>query len=148
IGSSIGVQGFDLERAYSLYRRTLGALDSVFGGKRHLIVVPTGPLTSLPFHVLVTEPPMGSGREVLRSAAWLIRGHALSMLPSVASLGALRKLSRDSTASRPFFGVGDPILRGHNADERQRSGPQHTAASPAGFYRDGLADISTVRELA
>jgi CHAT domain-containing protein len=148
IGSPVAVQGFDLERAHSIYRRTLGALDSVFAGKRHLIVVPTGPLTSLPFHVLVTEPPTGRDRDALRNAAWLIREHALSVLPSVASLSALRKLPRDSTASRPFFGVGDPILRGPNADERQRGGPQRTGASPVGFYRDGLADISTVRELA
>ena len=39
----------------------------VFAGKRHLIVVPTGPLTSLPLQVLVTAPP---GRQTgSRSAA-------------------------------------------------------------------------------
>jgi CHAT domain-containing protein len=148
IGSPVGVQGFDLERAHSLYKRTLGALDSVFAGKRHLIVVPSGPLTSLPFHVLVTEPPMGRDGDALRHAAWLIREHALSVLPSVASLSALRKLPRDSTASLPFFGVGDPILRGLNADERQRSGLRGPPEDPAGFYRDGMADVRAVRELA
>src|SRR5262249_32959075 len=57
-GSRAGiVQGFDLGRAHALYKRTLGPLAEVFAGKKHLIVVPTGPLTSLPFQVLVTEPP-------------------------------------------------------------------------------------------
>ena len=43
-GSRAGVvQGFDLERAHALYRRTLGSLEGVFAGKRHLIVVPTWP---------------------------------------------------------------------------------------------------------
>ena len=59
-------------------------------------VVPTGPLTSLPFQVLITDPPP-SGPDALRDAAWLIRGYALSVLPSVPSLSALRKLSGGNT---------------------------------------------------
>jgi hypothetical protein len=75
------VQRFDLERAHALYRRTLGSLAEVFAGKKHLIVVPTGPLTSLPFQVLVTEPPTPGSADALRDAAWLIRGYALSVRP-------------------------------------------------------------------
>ena len=146
-GSRAGVvQGFDLERAHALYRRTLGSLEGVFAGKRHLIVVPTGPLTSLPFQVLITEPPP-RGPEALRDAAWLIRGYALSVLPSVPSLSALRNLAGSASASRPFFGVGDPVLEGPDPAERQRSGRKRQATTPAGFYRNGLADIRAVREL-
>ena len=146
-GSRAGVvQGFDLERAHALYRRTLGSLEGVFAGKRHLIVVPSGPLTSLPFQVLITEPPP-RGPEVLRDAAWLIRGYALSVLPSVPSLSALRNLAGGASASRPFFGVGDPVLEGPDPAERQRSGRKRQATTPAGFYRNGLADIRAVREL-
>ena len=140
------VQGFDLERAHALYRRTLGSLEGVFAGKRHLIVVPTGPLTSLPFQVLITEPPP-RGPEALRDAAWLIRGYALSVLPSVPSLSALRNLAGSASASRPFFGVGDPVLEGPDPAERQRSGRKRQATTPAGFYRNGLANIRAVREL-
>jgi CHAT domain-containing protein len=148
-GSKAGViQGFDLERAHALYRRTLGSLEEVFAGKRHLIVVPTGPLTSLPFQVLITEPPTARGPDALRDSAWLIRGYALSVLPSVPSLSALRKLPDGGGASRPFFGVGDPVLEGPDPAERQRSGRRRSATSPAGFYRNGLADIRAVRELA
>jgi len=148
-GSLAGiVQGFDLARAHALYKRTLGALESVFADKGHLIIVPTGPLTSLPLQVLVTKPPADTGPEAVRNAAWLIREHALSVLPSVPSLSALRKLPGDRSALRPFFGVGDPILQGPDPAERQRSGPRRTAAAPARFYRNGLADIRAVRELA
>jgi CHAT domain-containing protein len=146
-GSRAGVvQGFDLERAHALYRRTLSSLEGVFAGKRHLIVVPTGPLTSLPFQVLITEPPP-RGPEALRDAAWFIRGYALSVLPSVPSLSALRNLAGSANASRPFFGVGDPVLEGPDPAERQRSGSKRQATTPAGFYRNGLADIRAVREL-
>ena len=148
MGSKAGVvQGFDLERAHALYAHTLGALQSVFAGKEHLIVVPTGPLASLPLQVLVTKPPKGTGPQALKNAAWLIRAHALSVLPSVTSLRALRKLAGASSAARPFFGVGDPILQGPDPAARQRGGRGPSAMRPAGFYRHGLADVRAVREL-
>src|SRR6185503_17631621 len=115
-------------------------------GKRHLIVVPTGPLTSIPFQVLITAPPgPQTGADALRDAAWLIKSHALSVLPSVQSLNALRKLVPRGTATKPFFGVGDPVLDGP-AGPRQR-GAQPSSSMPARFYRNGLADIRAVREL-
>jgi len=140
------VQGFDLARSYQLYRLLFGPVAEVLAGKRHLIIVPTGPLTSLPLQVLVREPPQleGTPQETLRRAAWLIKSHALSVLPSVQSLGALRKLAAASAASKPFFGIGDPILRG--PPERQR-GAKLALAEPQRFYRNGLADTRAVREL-
>jgi len=56
--------------------------------------VPTGPLT---------KPPKGTRPQALQNAAWLIRAHALSGLPSVTSLWALRKLAGASSAARPFL---------------------------------------------
>jgi CHAT domain-containing protein/tetratricopeptide (TPR) repeat protein len=148
-GSLAGVvQGFDLTRAHALYKQTLGALESVFADKAHLMVVPTGPLTSLPLQVLITKPTADAGPEALRNAAWLIRDHALSVLPSVPSLNALRKLPGDKSAFRPFFGAGDPILQGPDPAERQRSVARRGAPRPASFYRNGLADIRALRELA
>ena len=47
---------FDLARAHELYIGLLGPVEDLIKDK-HLLVVPSGPLTSLPFNVLVTEPP-------------------------------------------------------------------------------------------
>jgi CHAT domain-containing protein len=148
-GSRPGVvQGFDLLRAHSLYKLVLGPVAPVLAGKRHLIVVPTGPLTSVPFQVLITAPPGAqTGPEALREAAWLVKSHALSVLPSVQSLQALRQLAPAGIAPRPFFGVGDPVLQGPTGPN-QRGARRHVSA-PARFYRSsGLADIRAVRELA
>jgi CHAT domain-containing protein len=141
------VQGFDLDRAHALYRLLLGPVAEVINGKRHLIVVPTGPLTSLPLQVLVkaAPAPAATPQETLRRAAWLIKSHALSVLPSVQSLSALRRLAPAGSAVKPFFGVGDPILRG--PIERQQRSAQLKLAQPSRFYRNGLADTRAVREL-
>ncbi|PPD31319.1 MAG: hypothetical protein CTY20_00850 [Hyphomicrobium sp.] len=49
---------FDAARAHALYNSLLGEAADLIKGK-HLLIVPSGPLTTLPFHVLVTSLPVG-----------------------------------------------------------------------------------------
>ena len=79
---------------------------------KHLLIVPSGPLTQLPFQVLVTKPPTSGDH---RAAAWLAREHAVTVLPAVSSLKALRRVGRPSAAPRPMIGVGNPLLDGPDA---------------------------------
>ena len=83
---------FDHARAYRLYQALFGQVEDLIKGKQ-LLIVPSGALTQLPFQVLVTAPPAGSDN---KSAAWLIRDHALTVLPAVSSLKALRRVARPS----------------------------------------------------
>jgi CHAT domain-containing protein/tetratricopeptide (TPR) repeat protein len=100
---------FDLARAYSLYRALFGQVSDLIGDK-HLFVVPSSSLASLPFHVLVTAQP-NSGTNYAK-AAWIVRRQPVTVLPSVASLEALRKYAKQSIAKRPYFGIGNPLLEG------------------------------------
>jgi CHAT domain-containing protein len=43
---------------------------------------------------------------------WLTRDHAITVLPAVSSLRALRELARESHASEAYVGFGDPLLDG------------------------------------
>src|SRR5208337_3178190 len=97
---------FDRGRAHRLYRALFGQAEDLIKGKQ-LLIVPSGALTQLPFQVLVTAAP-ASGDE--KSVAWLIRDHALTVLPAVSSLKALRRVSRPSAASKPMIGFGNPLL--------------------------------------
>ena len=85
-----------------------GEVQDLIKGK-HLLIVPSGPLTQLPFQVLVTKPPASVDQ---RAASWLVREHAVSILPAVSSLKALRRVGRPSTAPRPMIGFGNPLLDG------------------------------------
>ena len=85
---------FDLGIAHDLYARLLIPIEPLIKDKRHLIFVPTGPLTALPFHLLVTDKPARAKPAIgeisaYRDAAWLIKRHAITVIPSVASLKAL-----------------------------------------------------------
>ncbi|NVL68027.1 hypothetical protein, partial [Escherichia coli] len=48
--------------------------------------------------------------EGYRSAAWLLRRHAVSVLPSVVSLKSLRAMARTDQSIKPMTGFGDPVF--------------------------------------
>jgi hypothetical protein len=102
---------FDHARAHKLYAALFGTVQNLINGK-HLLIVPSGPLTQLPFQVLVTKPPISGDH---RTIAWLAREHAVSVLPAVSSLKALRRVGKPSTASKPLIGFGNPLLDGPDA---------------------------------
>jgi CHAT domain-containing protein len=84
--------------------------------------VPSGPLTALPFHLLVTDKPaiavprmQISDMAAYRDAAWLVKRHAVTVLPSVASLKALRVLARTGQGTKPMIGFGDPVFASDKA---------------------------------
>ena len=230
---------FDVNRSYELYQALFGKVEDVIKGK-HLLIVPSGALTSLPFQVLITAVPhdvfwgervrevgrlgaelrdltddqrqelqiknkrgvgivqlvaggpaevadlkptdilfsvggrdvagvqqaieavralaphstvqlrlLREGKEIdvavtlgtttvrewtpnfldptTRNVSWLIRDHALSVLPSVSSLRALRQLAKDSHANRALIGFGDPLLDGQ-PDTYPDDGPRAVRA--------------------
>jgi hypothetical protein len=96
------------------------------------MVAPWGPLTALPFHLLVTEKPAAATPETpdgYRDAAWLLKRHAVSVLPSVASLKALRAFARKDPAVKPMTGFGDPVRH----SSRQRCQRDHSEARASDY---------------
>ena len=114
-------QTFDVMRAHDLYRALFDQVEDLVKGK-HLLIVAAGPLTSIPLHVLVASPPKSERLPRTydyRSVDWMARHNAISVLPSVASLKALRSLAQKSRASEPFVGFGNPLLSGPGGSDRR-----------------------------
>ena len=157
---------FDLGRAYRLYQALFAPFESAIAG-RHLFVVPTGPLTTLPLHVLVTQAPdENSGAseiQQLAGAAWLGKRQAITVLPSVPSLKVARSGAKPSGASKPFVAFANPLLLGPSGADRsawQRQScppgavPTATeenrqaavaARAPAGLHNGGQVELSLLR---
>jgi CHAT domain-containing protein len=122
-------QLFDLAAAHELYGTLFGPVEALIKDKPQLLIVPAGPLTALPFHLLVTDkpaiavPPMQfSDMAAYREAAWLVKRHAVTVLPSVASLKALRVFARKGQGTKPMIGFGDPVFA-----SEQTGAPAETA---------------------
>jgi TPR repeat protein/CHAT domain-containing protein len=143
---------FDRDFAYDLYVTLLGAPDiqNVIARKSEWIIAPQGMFLSLPFAPLVMDAPEGgSARDgdpaFLRETAWLGTRRALSVLPAVSSLRALRGsgASTGGTTENPFFGLGDPDFA------RASSTRLVTQIGEAQLYqRSGVADANQIAELA
>ena len=114
---------FDLALTHELYIALIAPVEGLVKDKRHLLVVPSGALTSLPFHLLVTQNPAKPVMQVkdialYRDAAWLIKRQAVSVLPSIASLKALRSFARKAESTKAMIGFGDPVF---DPAERERA---------------------------
>jgi tetratricopeptide (TPR) repeat protein/CHAT domain-containing protein len=116
--SATDVLPFDTARAHALYQSLLGKAAALIK-RKHLLVVPSGALTTLPFQVLVIEGGQNDGAAPnVRDARWLIREHAVTVLPSVSALTALRRTGKQSTAPKPMIGFANPLLDGNQAHPR------------------------------
>lgn len=157
---------FNAALAHELFTDLFGPMAAQLDALEHLVLVPDGALDSLPPWVLLTEAPAAKrfpDFESFRSAPWLVRKLAVSVLPSVSGLRALRGTARASAAEHPFLGIGDPLLDGHPGPQeiepaRPRLVRSNEAldwlssaprgALPSGLFRGGVADQRAVRSMA
>jgi len=130
---------FDLGLANELHQMLLAPVDASIKDKPSLLVVASGALTALPFHLLVTEKPakaIPDTFEGYRDAAWLLKRQAVSVLPSAASLKALRVFARKEPSTRPMTGFGDPIFNPALKPDSNRSNGTAARSLAAGAYTD------------
>ena len=127
------IPAFDVVKAHEFYRALLAPAGPVLDGSADLLVVADGALGQIPFSVLVTEP-YRLAQEVegeplfanYREVPFLIRKMAVTQIPSVASLAALRRLPPGDAGRKPFLGFGDPWF--NSAQATEAASPQTSSA--------------------
>jgi tetratricopeptide (TPR) repeat protein len=131
---------FDVERSYALYQKILVPAAPLLEGVGHVIVVLDGALQSLPLGVLVTGPVKAiKDLADYRKVPWFARDHAVTVLPTVSSLRALRQFAKPTAAPHPFVGIGDPVLS---------EPPQcHQGVAVASLFRGATGDLEAIRKL-
>ena len=119
----------DVRRLHELYRRVFAPAVAHLAGVRHVMVVPAGALQSLPFGMLVASPPKAIRSPAdYRKVDWLANRYAISVLPSVGSIRALREFAKPAIGQKPFAGFGDPHLTDSAAPLRGRQAQPTLAA--------------------
>jgi CHAT domain-containing protein len=132
-----GIPVFDVARAHRLYAALLEPVADGWRGADTLLIVADGVLAQLPFGLLPTRAvALGAEHDALfanyRQVPWLIRSHAITVLPSVTALTTLRALPSGDPDRRPFIGFGDPLFNREQAAEaaRETAAVQTVAVSP------------------
>ena len=102
---------------------------------KSLIVVANGDLGLLPLSLLPTAPTELKAQEGgalfanYRDVPWLARTHAVTSVPSAATLRTLRALPAASPKRDPLIGFGDPLFNGEQAAEAATPPPLVQVAS-------------------
>lgn len=87
------------------------------------MVVPSGPLQSLPLGMLVASPPPEIKSDAdYRQVDWLAKRYAFSVLPAVSSIQAFRQFAKAGGSQEPFAGFGDPLIGGSSGEVRGKRG--------------------------
>lgn len=140
------VEPFPYATAHELYQLLLGPIEKQLAGVKHLILVPDGPLQSLSFGLL----KVGGGETAVdkpREIPWLSRQYALTTLPAITSLRALRKFAKVPGQREPFVGFGDPTLSGDKAEKRNLNVARLFSKGPVADAR-AVADMQSLPETA
>jgi CHAT domain-containing protein/tetratricopeptide (TPR) repeat protein len=130
---------FDPALSFKIYQATFGAFADKLAAKQRLSIVTNGALTSLPPQLLVAKDPSG---KTLKELDWLIRSHAVTVLPSVASLKILRSGSQASSARRAMIAFADPVF----SKAARAQAQQLAMRSLTSFYRGTQADLASIGE--
>ena len=109
------IRPFDVSAAHRLYVELLEPVRSAWGAAQVLFVVADTTLGSVPFGLLpsadtVPGPDINGLFSGYRRIPWLITSHAVTHLPSVATLQQVRTFPAGDPKRRPFIGFGDPIF--------------------------------------
>jgi CHAT domain-containing protein len=138
---------FDAGRSHALYRTLLGSIEDLIRDKR-LLVAASGSLAALPLQVLVTEKPATAVPADFAGYArisWLGQRHAITALPSVASLKALRDHAKPSPAAAgAFVGFGNPLLMGLDGNDRRAWNKQK--CPPSGIVAHAEETLASITE--
>ena len=136
------VNDFDLETAHQLYSDLFGGITKELTEVGRLVVVPVGPLSSLPFSLLVTKP---LANHDYRKAAWFTEEKALSHIPSLGAFVSLRSTRLAGNQPQLMMAFGNPVLGPVQSGTAQRSA---MAAFSGSCLSGGVTPPQLLRSLA
>jgi len=138
---------FPRGHAYGVYKKLMSGVEEIVADKDHVFLVPSGALGSIPLGVLVTEEPRDDDRspDALRATKWWGTQQALTTLPSIPSLKALRLLAKDGRGKEPFAGFGNPVLNGSDGTDRSA---QYNPRGTSAYFKGRYSDVDAVRALS
>ena len=151
------VPRIDVRVLHALYADLFSPAIPYLDGVRHLLVVPDGDLQSIPFSMFVKSPPPNITKDAdYREVDWLARHYAISVLPAVGSIKALRGLGKRRHATEPFAGFGDPLIGEEYGNSRRKGAKvdistlfrsSKNLSGKSGHTIEAIADVETIRSM-
>ena len=133
---------YDAALAHKIYQETFGPIAQTITGKKRLSIVANGALTAIPFGLLVTSDPSG---KALKDTDWLIKLHAITIIPSIYSLKTMRAQVGGSNAHKPMIAFADPVFS--KQAHAQARAQQVAMRGITSFYQGSQLDTRLLGEM-
>jgi len=137
------VKEFDLVKSNSIYMNLFSQLDQEIKQIDHLIIVPSGPLSSLPFSVLVTQT---NTNQDYSQAKWLINDVAITHSPSLKSFYEKRSTVPSVQPTKTFLAFGDPVLANSKNTTNKVANLTKTSANSKSSFNSSMKALSPAQE--
>lgn len=116
----VATQPFNTRLAAILYQWLFAPFQAELAQYPHLMIVADKSWIGMPFATLLTDPAQADSDptpDMLRRASWMLRDHAITMLPSAVSLRAARAnrpapLPDSGLPTTTLLAIGDPVFTG------------------------------------
>lgn len=116
----VATQPFNTRLAAILYQWLFAPFQGELAQYPHLMIVADKSWIGMPFATLLTDPAQAGSDptpDMLRRASWMLRDHAITMLPSAVSLRAARAnrpapLPDGGLPTTTLLAIGDPVFTG------------------------------------
>jgi CHAT domain-containing protein len=102
---------WDPSVAYRLYAKIIKPVEYFLAGKKTVVIVPHGPLSSLPFELLVDSQAHATKRfwSASERPTYLLEKYAFCYAPSASSLSHIRTRKRDNKPGWNMVALGDAV---------------------------------------
>jgi tetratricopeptide (TPR) repeat protein len=125
---------WDPSVAYRLYTRVIKPIEYFLAAKKTVVVIPHGPLSALPFEVLVDSKAHAQKRfwSVTDRPSYLLEKYAFAYAPSCAVLASLRTRKRDRDPGWNLVAFGDAVYQDEQKKREPNPGAERLLSSLSG----------------
>ncbi len=137
------IKEFDSPLAFSLYNRLFTSVQGKLLDLNHLIIIPSGPLASLPFSLLIEQDPKDESYE---NVFWMVNRMAFSYSPSLKTFYSQRTTKTKLKPKKKLFAVANPLLTGQKLQKKVSENGLSALATSC--RQAGPASADLIRSLA
>ncbi len=115
------LSSWDPSIAYKLYSRMIKPVEHFLTGRKTVVIVPHGPLSAVPFDMLVSSQVHEAKRfwSAKEPPKYLVEKYAFSYVPSVSLLAYLRTKHAEPRAGWTMAAFGDAVYRVENEEQSE-----------------------------
>jgi CHAT domain-containing protein len=129
---------WDPSVAYKLYSKIIYPVEGFLIGKKTVVIIPHGPLSAVPFEILVDSKAHANKRfwSAQERPSYLVEKYAFSYCPSIAVLSQTRTRDRKERPGWNLAAFGDAVYQVSDKKKEANPGSERILASLTSNAKD------------